>query len=70
MANSKWNTKITQKVLNDVNNDPELLKKVTTGDETWVHDYNIDKNTQIPNGTGQKSKNEGKGRTCGKPINL
>ena len=28
---------IAQEMLNDVNDDPDLLKKVITGDESWVY---------------------------------
>ena len=32
---------IAQEMLMSFNNDPDLLKKVTTGDESWVYGYNI-----------------------------
>ena len=32
---------IAQKMLNDVNDDPDLLKKVITGDESWVYGYDV-----------------------------
>ena len=30
---------IAQEMLNDVNEDPDLLKRVITGDEPWVYGY-------------------------------
>ena len=32
---------IAEKMLNDVNDDPDLLKKVITGDESWVYAYDV-----------------------------
>ena len=32
---------IAQEMLNDVNGDPDLLKKVITGDESWVYGYDV-----------------------------
>ena len=32
---------IVQEMLTTFNDDPDLLKKVTTGDESWVYGYNI-----------------------------
>ena len=37
---------IAQELLNEVNDDPELLKRVTTDDETWVYGYNIETKDQ------------------------
>lgn len=37
---------ISQELLNDVNDDPDLLKRVVTGDETWVYGY--DAETKAP----------------------
>ncbi|XP_046964592.1 uncharacterized protein LOC124533404 [Vanessa cardui] len=37
---------IAQELLNDVNNDPDLLKRVITGDETWVHGYDVETKAQ------------------------
>jgi len=37
---------ITQELLNDVNDDPDLLKRVITGDETWVNDYDVETKAQ------------------------
>ncbi|XP_046959645.1 protein GVQW3-like [Vanessa cardui] len=37
---------IVQELLNDVNNDPDLLKRVITGDETWVYGYDVETKTQ------------------------
>ncbi|KAL4112906.1 hypothetical protein QTP88_016625 [Uroleucon formosanum] len=31
--------KIAQELLNDINDDPSLLERVITGDETWVYSY-------------------------------
>jgi len=30
---------IAQELLDDVNDDPDLLKRVITGDESWVYGY-------------------------------
>lgn len=32
---------IAQELLNDVNDDPDLLKRVITGHESWVYGYDI-----------------------------
>ena len=37
---------IAQKMLNDVNDDPDLLKKVITGDESWVYGYDVETKAQ------------------------
>jgi len=37
---------ISQEMLNDVNDDPDLLKKVITGDETWVYGYDVETKAQ------------------------
>jgi histone-lysine N-methyltransferase SETMAR len=37
---------IAQDMLNDVNDDPDLLKRVITGDETWVYGYDIETKAQ------------------------
>ncbi|XP_014216691.1 putative uncharacterized protein FLJ37770 [Copidosoma floridanum] len=33
---------IAQKLLNNVNDDPDFLKKVITGDKSWVYGYDIE----------------------------
>ena len=37
---------IAQELLNDVNDDPDLLKRVITGDETWVYGYDVETKAQ------------------------
>lgn len=37
---------IAQELLNDVNNDPSLLERVITGDETWVYGYDVETKAQ------------------------
>ncbi|KYN41646.1 hypothetical protein ALC56_03947 [Trachymyrmex septentrionalis] len=37
---------IAQDMLNDVNDDPDLLKRVITGDETWVYGYDVETKAQ------------------------
>ena len=37
---------IAQEMLNDVNNDPDLLKKVITGDESWIYCYDVETKAQ------------------------
>ena len=37
---------IAQEMLNDVNDHPDLLKKVITGDESWVYGYDIETKAQ------------------------
>ena len=37
---------IAQEMLNDVNNDPDLLKRVITGDELQVYDYDVETKAQ------------------------
>ena len=33
---------IAQEMLNDVNGDPNLFKRVITGDESWVYGYDFE----------------------------
>ena len=33
---------IAQEIWNDVNDDPDLLKKIITGDESWVYSYDVE----------------------------
>jgi len=37
---------IAQDMLNDVNDDPDLLKRVITGDETWIYGYDVETKAQ------------------------
>ena len=37
---------IAQEMLNDVNDDPDLLKKVITGNESWVYGYDVETKAQ------------------------
>ena len=37
---------IAQEMFNDVNDDSDLLKKVITGDESWVYGYNVETKAQ------------------------
>ena len=37
---------IAQEMLNDVNDDPDLLKRVITGDESWVYGYDDETKAQ------------------------
>ncbi|XP_055910513.1 protein GVQW3-like [Eupeodes corollae] len=37
---------IAQDLLNDVNDDPSLLERVITGDETWVYGYDVETKSQ------------------------
>ena len=37
---------IAQEMLNNVNDDPDLLKKVITGDESWVYGYDVETKAQ------------------------
>ena len=37
---------IAQEMLNDVNNDPDLLKRAITGDESWVYGYDVETKAQ------------------------
>lgn len=37
---------VTQESLNEVNDDAALLKRIITGDETWVYGYNIETKAQ------------------------
>ena len=37
---------IAQEMLNDVNDDPDLLKMVITGDESWVYGYDVETKAQ------------------------
>ena len=33
---------MAQEMLNDVNDDPDLLERVITGDESWVYGYYVE----------------------------
>jgi len=35
----QWRMKVVQELLNEASNDKELLKRVISGDETWVYGY-------------------------------
>ena len=37
---------IAQEMLNDVNDDPDLLKRVISGDESWVYGYDVETKAQ------------------------
>ena len=37
---------IAQEMLNDVNDDPDLLKRIITGDESWVYGYDVETKAQ------------------------
>ena len=38
---------IAQEMLNDVNDDPDLLERVITGDESWVYGYDVKNKAQL-----------------------
>lgn len=42
----QYRKEVAQQMLNDVENDPELLKRVITGDESWVYGYDVETKTQ------------------------
>ena len=44
----------------DAHNDLHLLKKIITGDESWVYSYDIETKTQSPNGSVLKSQDRKK----------
>ena len=37
---------VAQESLNKVNDDAELLKRIITGDETWVYGYDVETKSQ------------------------
>ena len=39
---------IAQEMLNEVNEDPDFLKRVITGDESWVYGYDVETKAQSP----------------------
>ena len=47
---------IAQDMLMTFNDDPDLLKKVITGDELWVYGFDIATKAQSPNGIVQRSQ--------------
>ena len=49
---------IAQEMLTMFNNDPDLLKKVITGDESWVYGYDIETKAQSIQGKRPKAKTE------------
>ena len=40
----QWRMLVAQESLNEVNDDAELLKRIITGDETWVYGYDVETN--------------------------
>lgn len=38
---------IAQELLNNVNDDTDLLKKIITGSETWVYRYGVETKAQL-----------------------
>lgn len=42
----KLRMRVAQELLNDINEDPDLLKRVITGNQTWVYDYDVEAKTQ------------------------
>jgi len=46
LTKKKRRTSIAQELLNDVNDDPDLLKRVITGNESWVYGYDIENKAQ------------------------
>ena len=46
MAEKMPMTNLAQELLNDVNDDPDLLKRIITGDESWVYNYDIETKAQ------------------------
>ena len=57
LLNFELRMDIVQEMLTTFNEDPDLLKKVTSGDESWLYSYGYDKNS---NGSIQKSQNRKK----------
>ena len=48
---------IAQELLTTFNNNPDLLKKIITDDESWVYGYDIETKAQFhPNGSAKKSQ--------------
>ena len=44
----KHRATIAEQMLTDFADDPELLKRVITGDETWLYGYDIEMKDQLP----------------------
>ena len=42
---------ICKDMLDCANHDPEFMKTIITGDETWVYGYDPEKNSNLPNGS-------------------
>lgn len=38
---------IAQELCNDVNGDPDLIKRVLTGEKSWVYGYKIETKVQL-----------------------
>ena len=47
---------IAQDMLTTFNDDPDLLEKVITGNESWVYGYDIETKANYPKGNVQKSQ--------------
>ena len=38
---------IAQEILTNFNDNPDLLKEIITGDESWMYDYNFETKAQL-----------------------
>ena len=44
----QWRVDIAQEIFKTFNDDTDLLKQIITGDESWVHGFDIETKTQLP----------------------
>ena len=51
---------IAQEMLMTFNDNPDLLKKVVTSDESWVYGYTLKPKLNHPNGNVQKAQDRNK----------
>ena len=61
---------IAQEMLNDVKDDPDLLKKVITGDESWVYGYDVETKAQSSQWKHTESQRPKKTRQARSNVNF
>ena len=49
---------IAKKLLDSVGDDPNLLQRVITGDESWVYGYDVETKASIPMEAAARAKTE------------
>ena len=61
---------VAQESLNEVNDDAELLKRIITGDETWVYGYDVETKSQLSQWRHSGSPRPKKARQVRSNVNV